>query len=183
MPYGPDIAGFAVISGTRVILPVEVATIDATVLLPVVATVGTILSGAVTVNVSGATIEVGTVVAVLDTATIGTILSGAVTAVVATIQSPAAVVLPTGTVVGTTGQFAGTASGTIRGTGGTLYGIVAMSEAGTGTLILIHNGGITLTKIAIPAGDTRGFSFANGIAYTGSLIGSVQGTIVYSVVS
>jgi hypothetical protein len=72
----PGIDGFAVISGTRIILPVEVATIDATVAIPSIATVGTIISGNVNASLTGATIMVGTVGVV---GTVGTIQSGLVT--------------------------------------------------------------------------------------------------------
>ena len=60
----------------------EVSSIDASVALPSIATIGTILFGNLTANIEGATIMVGTVVAVLDTATIGTLQAGNVTATI-----------------------------------------------------------------------------------------------------
>ena len=71
MPVG-DIVGFAVIAGSRIILPAEIATIDATAQIPAIATIGTIQFA----NISIGTVEVGTVTAVIDLGTIGTIISG-----------------------------------------------------------------------------------------------------------
>jgi hypothetical protein len=67
-----QIVGFAVIAGSRIILPTEMATIDSSVSLPSIATVGTIQFA----NISVGTVEVGTVTAVIDLGTIGTIISG-----------------------------------------------------------------------------------------------------------
>jgi hypothetical protein len=80
----PGIEGFAVISGTRIILPVEVSSIDGSVSLPSIGTIGTIQFA----NISVGTVVVGTVAIVLDTGTvgfvgtIGSIQAGAVTATV-----------------------------------------------------------------------------------------------------
>jgi hypothetical protein len=66
------IIGLAMITGSRVLLPGEVSSIDGNVTLPSVATIGTIQFA----NISISTIEVGTVAVVVDTSTIGTVLSG-----------------------------------------------------------------------------------------------------------
>jgi len=66
------IIGLAMITGSRVLLPGEVSSIDGNVTIPSVATIGTIQFA----NISVSTIEVGTVAIVVDTSTIGTVLSG-----------------------------------------------------------------------------------------------------------
>jgi hypothetical protein len=66
------IIGLAMITGSRVLLPGEVSSIDGNVTIPSVATIGTIQFA----NISISTIEVGTVAIVVDTSTIGTVLSG-----------------------------------------------------------------------------------------------------------
>ena len=66
------IIGLAMITGSRVLLPGEVSSIDGNVTIPSVATIGTIQFA----NISVSTIEVGTISVVMDTSTIGTVLSG-----------------------------------------------------------------------------------------------------------
>src|SRR5579875_3332436 len=78
MPVG-DVVGFAVIAGSRIILPAEIATIDASAQIPAIATIGTIQFA----NISVGTVEVGTISVLLEAGTVGTILSGYVTATIA----------------------------------------------------------------------------------------------------
>src|SRR5579883_1272179 len=69
MPVG-DVVGFAVIAGSRIILPAEIATIDASAQIPAIATIGTIQFA----NISVGTVEVGTISVLLEAGTVGTIL-------------------------------------------------------------------------------------------------------------
>src|SRR5579883_1905512 len=68
MPVG-DVVGFAVIAGSRIILPAEIATIDASAQIPAIATIGTIQFA----NISVGTVEVGTISVLLEAGTVGTI--------------------------------------------------------------------------------------------------------------
>src|SRR5579875_1436543 len=70
MPVG-DVVGFAVIAGSRIILPAEIATIDASAQIPAIATIGTIQFA----NISVGTVEVGTISVLLEAGTVGTIRS------------------------------------------------------------------------------------------------------------
>jgi hypothetical protein len=121
-----QIVGFAVIAGSRIILPTEMATIDSSVSLPSIATVGTIQFA----NISVGTVEVGTVTAVIDLGTIGTIISGYVNV----------------GFVGTIGTLqAGSISATVSG---------ALSSVGTvGT---IQSGNITVSSGALNTVGTVG---------------------------
>src|SRR5579875_81313 len=69
MPVG-DVVGFAVIAGSRIILPAEIATIDASAQIPAIATIGTIQFA----NISVGTVEVGTISVLLEAGTVGTIV-------------------------------------------------------------------------------------------------------------
>ena len=153
-------------------------------------TIGTIQSGNVDVSAIGtigtitSPVSIGQVFAI---GTVGTIQSGnisvSVIATIGTITSPQTVLLPTATVIGTAGvQKVATISGTLRATGGTLYGVVASSEAAAGTLLLIHSQGI-LMKLIVPSNDVRGFTFDKGVAYSGSLIASIVGKLTVAVLS
>src|SRR5579875_3205985 len=75
MPVG-EVVGFAVIAGSRIILPAEIATIDASAQIPAIATIGTIPFA----NISVGTVDVGTISVLLEAGTVGTRLSGYVTA-------------------------------------------------------------------------------------------------------
>jgi hypothetical protein len=144
MPVG-DIVGFAVIAGSRIILPAEIATIDATAQIPAIATIGTIQFA----NISIGTVEVGTVSLVLEAGTIGTILSGAVTATV-----PA---------IGTIGTIqAGNITASVSG--GVLQSIATIGTLQSGNVTASVSGG-QLTYVGtigtIQSGNITG-SIANG---------------------
>ena len=118
----PTIAGFAVIAGTRIILPVEVSSIDGSVVLPAIATIGTIQFA----NISVGTVEVGTVSVVVETDYIGTLGS---------IQSlpPVAASISGGILqdVGTIGTIvSGAVSATITGGNIPFVGTVGTLQAG-----------------------------------------------------
>src|SRR5579875_3668838 len=71
MPVG-DVVCFAVIAGSRIILPAEIVTIDASAQIPAIATIGTIQFA----NISVGTVEVGTISVRLEAGTVSTIFSG-----------------------------------------------------------------------------------------------------------
>ena len=74
MANGGRIIGSAMITGSRVLLPADIASVEPEVSIPSVATIGTIQFA----NISVGTINVGTVSIILDLATIGTVMSGSV---------------------------------------------------------------------------------------------------------
>src|SRR5579875_2440615 len=78
MPVG-DVVGFAVIAGSRIIVPAEIATIDASAQIPAIATIWTIQFA----NIRVGTVEVGTISVLLAAGTEGTILFGYVTDTIA----------------------------------------------------------------------------------------------------
>jgi len=143
-----QISGFAVISGARILVPTQLATIEPGVTLPVVgtldiafelATIGTIVSGAVTASIPGG---------VLDAiGTIGTIQSGNITASVASgaLQH-----------VGTVDLVGSIAEGKVMASiiGGTLESIGVVGSLQTsGTLPVI----IAQSKIQVPV-DIQGYA-------------------------
>lgn len=200
----PDITGFAVISGSRIIVPVEISSIDASSAVPGIGTIGTILSGITAVV---GTLQVGTVSVVADTSTIGTIQSGNITASIiggnipdvgtigtilsAVTVSPIAIVSSIGTIQSgqVTASISGpvylaasptvlaTVSATVLGAGGTLYGVVASEEGNSpGTLILTYSGSGRM-EIIVPGNDSRNFTSPKGIVISGSLVASIIGNI------
>lgn len=167
-------SGYSIIAGSRILAPVEISTVDSSVAFPSIATIGTIVSG-LAINVG--TIQVGTINTVVDVATInsvgtvgtilsglpvvgtiGTIISGQITAT----ESPASPVFAT-------------VSGTIIGGAGTLYGVIADSVAGTGTLMLYQAGSL-MSSQTVAANQNFVWMIDRGVAVS-TLVASLVGTL------
>ncbi len=118
----PKIQGFLVISGTRIILPTEVSTIDASVLLPSVGTIGTIASP---VNITGQI-------------TVGSITGGVINSVgtVGTIASPVSVIgsVSISNVPAVTSQYQFKMTNILSYPFGSIYGGVTTSTLIAGSL-------------------------------------------------
>lgn len=168
----PEITGFAVLAGSRIIVPVEVASLDASAGIPSVGTIGTLLSGHINT----------------DTGTIGTIISGAITATI--LSGQLANVGTIGTIL--SGQVTlqpasyvfTNVTATIKGSSGILYQINAAGEsglvAGPGTLLVLDSTA-TVTVIPVAAGGYVPAPFRPGVTFgtlIASIIGSVDATFV-----
>lgn len=180
-----SIGGQVVIAGSRILVPVAIASVLPGVQMQVYGTVST--SG-------GATAATVTVATVQAPVAVGTVQSpvqvhqdGGGTVVVATVQSPVPVtgtLLASGTItesqIGATPTYV-PVSATIVVGGGTLYGVVVantLPPTGTigGTLVLYHSFGQQIA-IVVPPGRTGGFMLDRGMAFSGSLVATLLGLV------
>jgi len=150
-----NVSGGVVFAGTRILMPVAVATVLSSALEPV--------SGTIVVGVTG---------------TIGTIASpSGVIATVATVQSQVQVV---GTVVPGAGSYSfTTVSATIKGGPGTLYAVAAagnnaIASLSAGTLLVLDSTS-TIMVAVVASGAFVSHQFgAVGVGF-GTLIASIIG--------
>lgn len=199
-----QIEGDVNIAGSRIIVPVAIATVLPGIVVPVtgtvsvgtiayVGTLGTVLSPIAvsgTVGVSGTvttagggTVAVSTVLSPVPvTGTLlatGTVYDIPVGGTLGTILSPVQI-----TEVGATVVFA-TISATISAVSGTLYGVTVanlnqFAATLSGTLLLSFSSGQQLVVVVAP-GQTGGFMLDRGMMFTGSLVASLMGTLSVSV--
>ena len=181
-----SISGYEILAGTRILIPVDIASIQPGIAIPV--------TGTVNVGSIVAVIDVATINAVVDVATInsveslGTIENSPLVtvqgAVSASLTSP--VTVAGGTVEALPAQYAFTSvSATIKGSPGVLYNIAAAGEsglvAGAGTLLVLDSTS-TIVVVPVAAGGVQSVPFYPGVGFgtlIGSIIGNVDATFVY----
>ncbi|MEM4154974.1 MAG: hypothetical protein QXW52_09185 [Candidatus Caldarchaeum sp.] len=150
----PSITGGIVLVSSRILLPIDLATVRDNVVIT-----STIL---------------GTLRPLESVATVGSILAGNVTASISDGRITASI---SGGVLNPSTPVFATTSATVRGESGTLYGVIAAAEVSAGTLLLLHSGGARLIQMIVPANDTGIMTTPYGILFTGSLIASIMGTM------
>jgi len=140
-----------------------------------------IASSRILVPVAMATVLPGVSFPVSGTVSVGTVAVGIGTvSVVATVQAVATIVSPV--LLGASTPTSATVSATISGGPGTLYGVVSSNQGTVAGTVIVFAGGIGAPIIAIvPSGDMRGWINPKGIAYSGSLVASLQGQLQVTV--
>ena len=171
-----SITGYEILAGTRILLPVDIASVEPGISVPV--------TGTVNVGSVNAIIDVATLNAVIDVATIqmlGTIQNAPLVtvqgSVSASLSSP--VTVAGGTIESLAASYVFTSvSATIKGSPGILYQINAAGEsglvAGAGTLLVL-DGSATLAVVPVASGGFESVSFYPGVGF-GTLIGSIIGS-------
>jgi hypothetical protein len=178
-----SITGYEILAGTRILIPVDVASIQPGISIPVT---GTVSVGSVNVIIDVATVnavvDVATIGAIASPVTIGTIQSAPLVtvqgAVAASLSSP--VTVAGGTIESLAAGYVFTSvSATIKGSPGILYQINVAGESGLvsgpGTLLVLDSTA-TLAVVPVAAGGFEPVPFGPGVNF-GTLIGSIIGSI------
>jgi len=179
MANGGRIIGSAMITGSRVLLPADIASVEPGVSIPSVATIGTIQFA----NISVGTINVGTVSIILDLATIGTVMSGSVSSSIISPLDGGRVAVNVGTIENTPPvTIAGQPISVVALALGTV-GTIVSGNVSAGVISPLDNGRVAVNVGTIESAPlvTEGRYFVQtnvlGVGFTGSYSGLTVATL------